>query len=124
MGWGVCAECSRMYRMDACDISFVKPSAMFDSERTRPMFDMSCFLNPSRGAATSSIKRFSLVLDPRDIISNKDFESVKRSRWILRLIRELTSLQRVYAESNKSEKAITSAAIADRHSRFDLYDLK
>ena len=89
---------------------------MLCSDLTKPMFEISLFLNPSLEAATSNIRRFSLVLEPRDIMSNKDFEWVKRSKLTLRLRSTASSLQSVVAVSNRSAKAITSAAIADLHS--------
>ena len=87
------------------------------------MLDISFVSKPFRAAATSSMRRFSEVRLPFEMMSNKHFESVSKSNSKGVPVRSRSSERSVNAESNKSENAITSAAIAERQSRLALYDL-
>ena len=85
---------------------------------------MTLSLNPSRAAEISSIRRFSDVLEPFEITSKRDFESVKSWSGIVIRRRDSSSDVSAAAASNISLKAITSPAIAERTIRLALYDLK
>ena len=71
----------------------------------------------------SSIVRFSEMREPFEITSKRDLESVNSCTGIRRPHTSLNSTARVEATSNRSLNAITSPAIAERTTLFDLYDL-
>lgn len=70
-----------------------------------------------------SINRFLEVPLPFEMTSKRDFESVNISKLIFDLVSSLNYTDNVCAVSNISEKAMTSAAMAERQSRFALYDM-
>lgn len=80
--------------------------------------------NTSLAAARSNSRLFSVDPLPFDITSKRDLASIK-IYWLMCCFGNLPSyVESVKDASKRSEKAMTSAAIADLHRNFDLYDLK
>ena len=107
-----------------CDMGLVNPSARLCAEATNPMSEIAPLRYPSRAAAMSNMRRFSLVLEPFDMESKRLLLSVNSRSGSWRLVRVDNSVVMVYAASNISLNDMSSEAMADLQIRRALYDRK
>lgn len=90
-------------------IFLLSPSLKLCELRSKPMFDIYFLRYPSLATLKSSIKSFSEVLEPFEIMSKVHFLSVTSWSGISRLVTYSSSDHIINATSNMSLNAITSA---------------
>ncbi len=116
-----CFPVSNSTNKDSCMFIFVNPSARLSLERTKPIFEIYFIWYAPLAACTSNMMRFLLVREPLVIISNNDFESVRRCRGTARCTPCSTCDLSARASSNRSANAITLADNTERLTLLDLY---